>query len=131
MYKHRVLFKIPNPYAPERKREWGMRNLIAVHLTTDEQSTGFQKLEDGSYNFHSVSKWILQIVLGTGAGYIYGRTLYLARHLNRASAAQYRHPSTKSWEQVEVGKPTVGGRPAWQFGLTKNANIIPYVDGCF
>lgn len=122
MHKHRLLFKIPNPYWPERRKAWGVSNLLAVHLTTN-----------------TAKEWCLKFMFGRGAGYIWGRTLYLAYNCRIPSAAQgrgqswYKRFAPKPWEYITVHSDNSYVRnhlmEFLQFGFTRNANIVPYVGG--
>ena len=70
------------------------------------------------------ASWLFLIVLGSGAGYKKGRTLYLA--WNSASWRWFdqfrggRMPYIyQRWEHMRLGKA--------EFGFARNANVIPWV----
>jgi hypothetical protein len=117
MYKHRVLFKIPNPF--HRPGDF-FSTLLSVHLTTNEYGLkGYSP---------TGTRWAFEIMFGTGAGYIWGRTLFLAHALPLAQGAKYRRDFPwPFWEHMSFGK--MFNRPAWQMGFTQCAPRVPYVDG--
>lgn len=59
--------------------------------------------------------WVLTVDFGYGAGYVGGRSLYLARRCPSSTYARYRKFFPKR----------AYGRYAVQFGFTGNANAIP------
>ena len=125
-YKHRVLFKIPNPFHREHD---GLSNLVSVHLTTNEWGLkGFVwKGVPSKHGRHGK----LEIRFGRGAGCRWGRSFFVAYGLYLAKAAQYAEDFPyRFWENIHFGR--IKERPAkvaWQIGFTQNANQVPYVDG--
>lgn len=120
MYKHRVLFKIRNPF--HRPGDC-FSDLVKVMVTDNSFTTIHDQL---------FPRWKLEVVLGRGAGYVWGRTLYLACNLFYPTAATYRqHTKYHWWEHIAFGGIGRGGQSVqrWQAGFTYNANLVPYVDG--
>lgn len=126
-YKHRVLFKIPNPF--HRVGDF-FSNLVAVHLTTNEWGLKGYVHKDGTRSKHGrIGK--LVVVFGRGAGYNWGRSLFVAYGLYLASAAKYAKDFPYPfWENIHFGGlKNQPAKVAWQMGFTQNANQVPYVDG--
>lgn len=120
MYKHRVLYKLRNP----RRREGNsLSYLVRVWLTDNSFTTIKGNL---------FPRWKLEVVLGNGAGCVWGRTLYLACNLFYPIATTYRrHFKYHWWEHLAFGGVGRGGRSLrrYQVGYTANSNLVPYVDG--
>ena len=106
MYKHRVLFSLPDftgmlPYG---------KQLLALHFTKGNKSEAW--MYQGKLRPAIDPHWILNLNIGNGAGYIWGRSLYLAYNCLAMKAGLHS-----------------GLRKKWAMGLTQNANIVPYSDG--
>lgn len=94
MLTNRVLFQIDNPIVETCGNPYKLRSipcLLSVHIETHNE------------------QWSLDIRLGRGAGYILGRSLYIARNCQDRSAPLHSRK-----------------RKPLQIGFTQNANIIPY-----
>lgn len=122
MYKHLTLFKIPNPF--HREGDF-FSNLLQVTVT-DNSFT--YKVQDTN-NKRLLPRWKLEVRLGRGAGYKWGRTLYLACNLFYNTAASYPTKYDHWWEHITLSGRGKDGRTRWQIGYTNNSNMVPYVDG--
>lgn len=107
MYKHRELFRIHNPFSS--KDHWGSHSLVRIHYTTNG---------DGKYP-GSPKRSILNIKFGNGAGYIWGMDLFFAINI---------HARSDTWQRM-IPSFSPSHRKPFQFGLTRNANKVPYIDG--
>lgn len=94
MYVHRVLLRIPN-FLPKMLTEI-RSNLLYIHLATLEENG---KVKRGRF----------EVSFGNGAGYIWGRSFFIAAGLKKR---------TRGLDRVNL-----------QIGFTQDAHSIPYVDG--
>lgn len=120
MYKHNVLFSIRNPW--HREGDF-FSHLVQLSITDNTTHTPCDRL---------FPRWKVEVRLGRGAGYVWGRTLYLACNLFYPEATTYRtHVKYHWWEHIPFGGVGRGGRSQqrYQIGYTYNSNLVPYVDG--
>lgn len=109
MYKCKYWVTIRNPFyrvSAEPSTFRSVPYLVRIRLTRGDYGIGLVGKPIHSH-------WIFELVFGRGAGYILGRTLYLARNIrNRFIDAEDNRP-----------------RIPLKIGFTQNANIIPCSDG--
>jgi len=116
MYQYKVLFSLRNPLHKILAKVFPQNPclLLSLHVSKGEHGNRSQDIvlptghviPKGRVNPH----WIAELKLGNGAGYVWGRSLFLAKNaLTRPIGSGIRKP--------------------WQFGLTQNANRVPYSDG--
>lgn len=110
MYSHKILFRIPNPI-PRAFFD----SLLKVHVFSDEH-VGIGGMEP---------HYVVEVAFGRGAGYRFGRTLYLAHDCFARKAWGEEHNDRFHYQYGASGQ---GVRIPWQFGITNNANMIPYSD---
>jgi hypothetical protein len=112
MYSHKILFKIRNPL---HRPNGFFDSLLKVHVFKSEH-VGLGGLEP---------HWMVEVSLGRGAGYPWGRAVYVARDCFARLMWGEEH---KDRYHYQYGKNGQGDRLPWQVGYTGNANLVPYVD---
>lgn len=106
MYKHTELFKIYK---------------FRLHLTTNGESRE-------PWCKYNPFKYIISLHYNKGAGYIGSFTAFFAYKLNK------RHSNNPNFccnifNGLVFSAPSKMARSLIQFGITQNANMVPYVDG--